>query len=169
MHAKSLQLCLTLCDPIDCSPRGSSFHGIFQARILQWVAMPLSRAFSQPRYGTCISCLLHWQAGSLPPAPPGKPPKAIYLYPYLYHTYTNIHGLGTYINHLSLPLLGKLMEKRDHLNFTWCVRGNQIVFIQFTLTITFYRILGLISEKAMAPHSSTLAWKIPGTEEPGRL
>ena len=93
MHAKSLQLCLTLCDPIDCSPRGSSSHGIFQARILQWVAMPLSRGFSQPRYGTCISCLLHWQAGSLPPAPPGKPPKPIYLYPYLYHTYTNIHGL----------------------------------------------------------------------------
>ena len=77
--------------------------------------------------------------------------------------------LGTYINHLSMPLLGKLMEKRDHLNFTWCVQGNQIVFIQFTLTITFYRILGLISEKAMAPHSSTLAWKIPWTEEPGRL
>ena len=33
------QLCPTLCDPIDCSPPGSSVHGIFQARILEWVAI----------------------------------------------------------------------------------------------------------------------------------
>ena len=39
--AKSLQSCLTLCDPIDGSPPGSSAHGIFQARVLEWV--PLSR------------------------------------------------------------------------------------------------------------------------------
>ena len=37
---KSLQSCLTLCDPMDCSPPGSSVHGILQARILEWVAMP---------------------------------------------------------------------------------------------------------------------------------
>ena len=37
------QLCLTLCDPIGYSPPGSSVHGIFQARILEWVAMPSSR------------------------------------------------------------------------------------------------------------------------------
>ena len=39
----SLQSCLTLCDPIDCSPPGSSVHGILQARILEWVAMPWFR------------------------------------------------------------------------------------------------------------------------------
>ena len=38
--AKSLQLCLTLCNPMDQSPPGSSVHGILQARILEWVAMP---------------------------------------------------------------------------------------------------------------------------------
>ena len=38
--AKSLQLCPTLCDPMDYSPPGSSVHGILQARILEWVAMP---------------------------------------------------------------------------------------------------------------------------------
>ena len=43
LRAKSLQSCLTLCDPKDCSPPGSSVHGILQARILQWVAMPSSR------------------------------------------------------------------------------------------------------------------------------
>ena len=35
--AKSLQSCLTLCDPIDSSPPGTSVHGIFQARVLEWV------------------------------------------------------------------------------------------------------------------------------------
>ena len=43
MQAKSLQSCLTLCDPMDRSPPGSSVHGILQARILEWVAMPSSR------------------------------------------------------------------------------------------------------------------------------
>ena len=36
------QSCLTLCDPMDCSPQGSSAHGILQARILEWVAIPFS-------------------------------------------------------------------------------------------------------------------------------
>ena len=43
--AKSLQLCLTLCDPIDGSPRGSSVPGILQARILEWVAISFSNAW----------------------------------------------------------------------------------------------------------------------------
>ena len=53
--AKSLQSCLTLCDPMDCSPPGSSVDGILQARILQWVAMPCSRGSSQPKDRTHIS------------------------------------------------------------------------------------------------------------------
>ena len=40
--AKSLQSCPTLCDPIDGSPAGSSIHGIFQARVLEWVATAFS-------------------------------------------------------------------------------------------------------------------------------
>ena len=43
------QLCQTLCDPMDCSPLGSSVHGILQARILQSVAMLSSRVSSRPR------------------------------------------------------------------------------------------------------------------------
>ena len=38
-----MKSCLTLCNPVDCSPPGSSVHGILQARILEWVAMPSSR------------------------------------------------------------------------------------------------------------------------------
>ena len=41
--------CLTLCDPMDCSLPVSSVHGIFQARVLQWVAIPFSRGSSQLR------------------------------------------------------------------------------------------------------------------------
>ena len=40
------QLCPTLCDPVDCSPPGSSVHGILQVRILEWVARPSSRGSS---------------------------------------------------------------------------------------------------------------------------
>ena len=43
MHAKLLQSCLTLCDPMECSPPGSPVHGILQARIPECVAMPSSR------------------------------------------------------------------------------------------------------------------------------
>ena len=59
-----------LCYPKNRSPPGSSVHGILQARILQWVAMLSSRGSSRPRNWAHVSCLLHWQAGSLPLAPP---------------------------------------------------------------------------------------------------
>ena len=48
------QLCLTLCSCIDCSPPGSSVHGILQARILDWVAIPSSRGSPQPRDQTQV-------------------------------------------------------------------------------------------------------------------
>ena len=74
------QSCLTLSDPMDCSPPGSSVHGIFQARvlewgaidfsvmnytvhgilqarILEWVTFPFSRGSSQQRYQTQVSCI----------------------------------------------------------------------------------------------------------------
>ena len=51
------QSCLTLCDPMDCSPPGSSVHGIIQARILEWVAVSSSRGPPQPRDQTHVSCV----------------------------------------------------------------------------------------------------------------
>ena len=50
-----VQLYLTPCDPMDCSPPGSSVHGILQARILEWVAMPSSTGSSRPRDQTRVS------------------------------------------------------------------------------------------------------------------
>ena len=49
--------CPTLCDPKDCSPPGSSVHGILQARILEWVATSFSRGSSQPRDQARVSCI----------------------------------------------------------------------------------------------------------------
>ena len=52
------QLCPTLCDPMDCSLPGSSVYGIFQARILEWVAISFSRRSSPPRDWTQVSCIV---------------------------------------------------------------------------------------------------------------
>ena len=65
---KVTQSCPTLWDPMDCSPPGSSVHGILQARVLEWVAMPSSRGVF-PTQGSnlpSLISLLLWQAGSLP-------------------------------------------------------------------------------------------------------
>ena len=66
VHVKSLQSCLTLCDPMDCSLSGSSVHGILQARMLEWVSMLSSRGSSWPRDRTQVSCIT---------VLPGKPDK----------------------------------------------------------------------------------------------
>ena len=60
VRAKLLQSDSTLCDPVDCSPPGSSVHGILLARILEWVATSFSRGYFRPRDQTCLLCLLHW-------------------------------------------------------------------------------------------------------------
>ena len=104
----------TLCDPMDYTLIGSCARGILQVRILEWVAMPFSRAPSRPKDWTCgshISCL----AGGFPGSSGGKASA--------YNAGEPVQSLGW----------------EDPL------------------------------EKEMATHSSILAWKIPWTEEPGRL
>ena len=56
-YRKGSQSCLTLCNSMDCSPPGSSVHGIFQAWMLELVAISSSRESSWPRDQTCISCI----------------------------------------------------------------------------------------------------------------
>ena len=58
VHAKSLQSCPTLCYPMDCCLPGSSAHGILQAKILEWVAIPFSMGSSLLRYQTQVSCIV---------------------------------------------------------------------------------------------------------------
>ena len=59
MWSEVAQSCSTLCDPMDCSLSGFSIHGIFQARVLKWIAIYFSRGPSQPRNRTRVS----WLAG----------------------------------------------------------------------------------------------------------
>ena len=106
---------------MDCSLRCSSIHGIFQARILEWVAISFSRGSSRPRDWTWVSSIASGR---------------------LYH-----------LNHQGSSRIGKLL-----LNF----RGSFQAF-------TIWYDVSWGWEKAMATHSSTLNWKIPWTEEPGRL
>ena len=54
-QSEVVQSCPTLCDPMNCSLPGSSVHGIFQARILEWVAISFSRGSSRPRDRTQVS------------------------------------------------------------------------------------------------------------------
>ena len=63
------QLCLTLCDPMDCSPPGFSVHRILQARILEWVAISFSRGPSQREPASQVSCI---NSFFLLLEPPGK-------------------------------------------------------------------------------------------------
>ena len=64
-----------LCNPIDCSLPSSSIHGIFPARILEWVAIPFYKGSSWPRDQTrYLLCLLHWQVGSSLLSHQGSPP-----------------------------------------------------------------------------------------------
>ena len=105
--------CLTLCDPVDCIPPGSSVLGVFQAR-MSGLPFSFSRGSSPPRDPTRVSCLSCF-AGRF---------------------------------------------------FTcWATGEAPIISLENTNWIDIV----LCSEKAMAPHSRTLAWKIPWMEEPGRL
>ena len=102
-------------DPMDCSPPGTSVYGIFQARILKWVAISFSRVSFWSKDQTLVS----WIASGF---------------------FTN-----------------------------WDTR--EALFTVYLSIIPFNRWIKRCrdTENAMAMHSSTLAWKIPWTEEPGRL
>ena len=91
--AESLQSCLTLCNPIDCSLPGSSVHGILQARTLEWVAMPSSRGSSWPRDWTCISCIFCIAGRFFTAEPLGKP-IGIYTLAYLFLFWVPCQDIG---------------------------------------------------------------------------
>ena len=88
------ELCPTLCKPMDCSPLGSSVHGILPARILEWVAMPSSRESPWPRVQTHIFSIAgRFFTGELP----GKP--SLITDP---HSFSNTFQLLPF--HLNPPL-----------------------------------------------------------------
>ena len=104
MCAKSPQLCSTLWNPMDCSPSGSSVHGILQARILEWVVRPSSRESSWPRDGTSISCVICIAGGCFTTEQLGKP------YVKIVKRINNLNASNdtkTYLNWIVNRMLGK--------------------------------------------------------------
>ena len=87
MRAKSLQSCLTLCDPMDCSPSSSPVRGILQARILEWVPMPSSRGSSWLRDQTWGSCIA---GGFFTAEPLEKHPASFIIWPKLLRLLTSL-------------------------------------------------------------------------------
>ena len=73
VHAKSLQLCPTLCNPVNCSLPGSSVYGFSRQEYWSGLPCPPPGDLPNPGIKPASLCLLHWQAGSWPLVPPGKP------------------------------------------------------------------------------------------------
>ena len=87
--ANSLQSCPTLCNPMDCCPPCFAFYGLLPTMLLSPLDSPgentgvgcralLQGIFLTQGSSLCLLCLLHWQAGSLPLVPPGKPCDPLY-------------------------------------------------------------------------------------------
>ena len=84
MHAQVLQLCLTLCDPVDCSLPGFSSVGFSGKEYWSGLLCPPPGDLLNPGIEPAsLMSNLHWQEGSLPLAPPGKSPKIISTFPFL--------------------------------------------------------------------------------------
>ena len=112
VHAQSLQLWPTLCNPMDYIPPDSSVHGILLARILESVAMPFRRGSSQCRDWTCVSCISHSAGRFFTAEPPGKPP---YLWKYTYYIYCVYIVYNLYF-HLFWIFWIKKLQNNQYIN-----------------------------------------------------
>ena len=110
--------CGQLWDLMNYSPPGSSVHGILQARIWEWVAMPSSKGSSRPKDWTHISCLLYWELGSLPLTPPGKsfPPQTREQFP----IYNWLNLIKTYFSRIRLRKTSDKEEQQVFCCFLLC-------------------------------------------------
>ena len=158
-----LQSCPALCNPMDRSPPDLSVHGTFQAKILEWVAISFFRGSSQPRARICISCVSCIAGRFFTAAPPGKhiPSLLLFSRPVMSNS-LQPHGL----QHTKPPC-------PQHLpSFQVALVGGEKTHLSMQDTEeTWVQSLGQEDslEKGMATHPNILAWRIPWTEEPGRL
>ena len=172
MHVKSLQSCPTLCDPKDCSPPDTFVHRIPQARILEWVAIPSSRGSSQPRDQTHVSCISHigrwvlyqsshcwYQKGQLWRSDIQEMHQCSFWFPL---TYTIPRRRQWHPTPVLLP--GKSHGQRSLIGYSPRVTKSRTWLSDLPFTFHFHAL-----EKEKATHSSVLAWRIPGTGEPGGL
>ena len=181
-----VQLCLTLCNPIDYSPSGSSVHAIFQTRILEWVAMPFSKRSSWPRDQTRVSCIVErfftiWATSV-----------TIYIREKLKHIHTCLIHICIHINRHTSKIIGRCYSiiyysynKYIFINHVYnsnshikeVIRTSQVVLVVKNPPVS----AGVIRDTALIPAWGRspvggngnplqyLAWRIPWTEEPGGL
>ena len=155
------ELCPTLCGPVDCSLPSASVHGVLQARILEWLAIPFSRRSSQPRDPTQVSCIAGgfftvWATREPGPITVSKGlvvPASLFT-----GTTRSGEGDGTHSSVLAWRILWT--EEPGGLLSIGSPRGGH----DWSDLACMHAL-----EKEMATHSSILAWRIPGTEEPGGL
>ena len=147
----SLQLCLTLCDPIDGSPPSSAIPGILQARTLEWVAISFSSAWNK---STMLPCR--------------KLSARLSLILWIMHTYLQQLFLQRFIELNGNPLQYSCLENPMDRGAWWAavhgVAKSRRQLSNFSFTFPFHAL-----EKEMATHSSVLAWRIPGMGEPSGL
>ena len=146
---KSLS-CVQLCNPMDYISPGSSVHGIFRERKLEWVAISFSRGFPQPRNWTQVSCIA---ADSSPFEPPGKLQQITYLHALKFSSTSVWYWFSSEYVEDSLIATGARMITLDqtvsaislyHARATWrdhvCMRGHTQVQ-EYECTYMFHRIL----------------------------
>ena len=130
VHAKSLQLCPTLCDPMDHSPLGPSVHGILQAWTLEWVAMPSSRGSSQPKEWTRVSyfsCIGRWV-----------------LYHYCHLLRLHSIPIHEYITICNLYVYSFVDGRLNYLWFEyWAIKNKVSMNIHAQVFVWTYRLISL--------------------------
>ena len=144
------QSCPTLSDPMDCSLPGSSIHGIFQARVLEWVAIAFSKKniyFCFIDYAKAFDCVDH-----------NKLQKILQEMEISDHLICLLRNL--YAGQEATVRTG-------HETTDWFQIGKGVHEGCILSPCLFNLYAGYIME--MATHSSNLTWRIPWTEEPGRL
>ena len=147
-RAQSSNVCVCVlshvCDPMDCSPPDSSVYGILQARILEQVVISFSKS-----------------SNNTAPRPLKKKGPSMKSTPDLEMNMPSIVGNGN-------PLQSSCLENPMGGGAWWAavhgVSKSRTLLSDFTFAFHFHAL-----EKAMATHSSVLAWRIPGTGEPGGL
>ena len=147
MHAKSLQSCLTLCNPMDCSLPGFSVYGILQAVGCHFL---LQGIFPTQEWNPSLLCLLHWQASSLPQAPPGKP--------LLLSRFSRVRLCATpqTAAHQASPSLGFSRQEHEWVAISFSNAGKWKVKVSRSVVSDSVRPHGLPPTRLLRP------WDFPG-------
>ena len=139
-YDKVTQSCLSLCNPMDCNLPVSSVHGILQTRVLEWIAMPFSRASFQPRDGTLVS--------------------------YIKSRFFTIWATREGDSNCVCVCVERERERLPRCCYWWRTH----LPVQETWDMGLIPGSGSSPKRGHgATHSSILAWRIPWIEEPSRL